>query len=71
MLSTRHSVDCRKAFGRLDPTCPRCQELTAGAAPRSGWGSVRRQQDARRLEDIRAHDCKRRGCGPVCTAFDW
>lgn len=20
---------------------------------------------------IRAHDCKKSGCGPVCTAFEW
>jgi len=35
---TRHSESCCKAFAKLDPTCPRCQELAAGAPARRGWG---------------------------------
>lgn len=31
--ATRHSNDCAMVFGRKDPSCPRCQELLAGAAP--------------------------------------
>jgi len=23
------------------------------------------------MAQIRAHDCKKSKCGPVCTAFDW
>ena len=34
---TRHAPDCRRAFRNLDATCPRCQELKAGAKPRPGW----------------------------------
>ena len=26
-------------FGRKDSTCPRCQELLAGAEPRQGYGA--------------------------------
>lgn len=58
-------------FGRKVDGCPRCTELKSGAAPVQGWGSLRKAMDARRIADIRAHDCKKSGCGPVCTAFDW
>ena len=69
--TTRHSPNCRKAFARLDPTCPRCKELAAGA-PRRQWYAARRiEQDRQRVAAIRAHDCRKSGCGPICTAFDW
>ena len=29
------------------------------------------EEDARRSAAIRAHDCTRSGCGPVCTFGDW
>lgn len=37
--NTRHSDDCKMAFGRPDKRgcCARCNELLAGAAPRAGW----------------------------------
>jgi len=38
MNNTKHATDCKKAFGRLDHACPRCQELAAGAPARRGWG---------------------------------
>ena len=61
-------------FGRRSGDCVRCLELLNGApARRGGWGRTldRRVAEARRMHEIAAHDCKARGCGPVCTAFDW
>ena len=69
--NTKHAPTCRKAFARLDPTCPRCKELSAGAPRRQWYAAYRNEQDRRRLADIRAHDCRTSKCGPVCTAFDW
>lgn len=68
---TTHSPNCRRVFGRLDSTCPRCQELAIGAAPRAGWTDRRRQLDAQHREDIRRHDCRKAGCGTICTFGDW
>lgn len=68
---TTHKFDCKKAFKNYDMTCPRCLELAAGAAPRAGYGTGRKVEEARRLVSIKAHNCKQAGCGPVCTAFDW
>jgi hypothetical protein len=62
------------SFGRLDATCARCIELASGAPRRdAGWSNYkwRKQQDAQRLRDIREHNCKTAGCGPVCTAFEY
>lgn len=67
---TAHSATCSKAFGRLDASCPRCQELAQGA-PARNWGQAGRQQELRVLAAISAHDCKASHCGPVCTAFEW
>jgi hypothetical protein len=60
-------------FGRLAPygSCARCDELHRGAAPRDGYGSRAKRLEAQRVQAIRSHDCRRSGCGPVCTAFDW
>lgn len=72
--ATKHTPDCKMSFGRLDPTCARCIELASGAPRRdAGWSTYKRrqQQEAQRTRDIREHDCKRSGCGPVCTAFEW
>ena len=69
--TTKHAVDCRRVFGRLDASCPRCNELATGAAPRPGWTDRRRQLDAQHREDIRRHDCTKAGCGPICTFGDW
>ena len=68
---TRHATDCRRAFRNYDPTCPRCDELRNGAAPRKGWGRNRLQDEAATSRAIREHDCRRSGCGVVCTAFQW
>jgi uncharacterized membrane protein len=67
----RHKPDCRMVFGRKDPSCPRCQELLAGAAPIQ-WRGTRRAQERRTIEAIRSHDfaaCARQH--GVCTHFDY
>lgn len=68
-----HNSKCTMAFGRPSKhaDCPRCEELKAGAEPRSGWSDAKREFERRSIEAIRAHDCKRAGCGPVCTFGDW
>lgn len=71
ILKTSHSPDCRRVFARLDPICPRCRELAAGAAPRAGWNNAAKRFNEQFRRDLAAHDCKKSGCGPVCTAFDW
>lgn len=70
-MNTKHKTDCKMSFGRKDATCPRCQELLAGAEPRKGWGHAKREQERRQIEAIRRHDCKASNCGPVCTFGDW
>ncbi len=61
--------------------CPRCDELRAGAAPRSApdWVDDRRRRaehDRQRDADRRQHFAPtgphaRGACGPVCTFGDW
>lgn len=66
---TKHTCGGPK-FGKLTAGCPRCDELLAGARPRS-WGPSRKQLDQRFAADVRAHNCQTRGCGPVCTFGEW
>ena len=68
--ATKHTCGGPK-FGHLTPGCPRCEELKAGAAVRSWGGQLKRDNEARLIQAIHAHDCKASKCGPVCTAFDW
>ncbi len=68
---TRHAETCKRVFANYDPTCPRCAELSNGAAPRAGWGDQKRKAEEARLRAIKAHRCTPERCGPVCTAFDW
>ena len=61
-------------FGRKVEGCPRCTELRLGMPARqwAGYSSRdRAAQAAARTREIRAHDCTRSRCGPVCTAFDY
>lgn len=58
-------------FGRRVDGCPRCEELASGAAPRAGWGSVKRAADASFRLALAKHDCKASGCAQVCTFGDW
>lgn len=69
MTTTKHTHPT--IFGRREAGCPRCSELDAGAAPIVWRRSQRSQNEAARLADIRAHDCKASRCGVVCTAFGW
>lgn len=60
------------AFGRKDPSCPRCQELLNGAEPRKAWGWRNKEAEAQKLAAIRSHDfaaCAAKNV--VCTHFDW
>lgn len=57
-------------FGKTVDGCPRCEELKAGAEP-VRWSSSRREDDERRAREIREHNCRTAGCGPVCTFGDW
>ena len=68
-MTTKHTHQI--VFGKKVDGCPRCEELKAGAAPVQGWGARAKAMEARRIIDIRNHDCRKSGCGPVCTAFDW
>ena len=56
-------------FGRKVIGCGRCTELKNGA-PAVAWAPSRADIDARRVAEIRAHDCKAARCGPVCTFGD-
>ena len=64
-------------FGRLAPegTCPRCDELRAGAPRRTlPWYEAAKQKkenEKRFYQELKNHDCKKAGCGPVCTFGDW
>jgi hypothetical protein len=66
-MTTKHTHPV--VFGRRVAGCPRCAELDEGAAP-VRWAGTDRHMEAARLAEIRAHDCRRSGCGPVCVAFD-
>ena len=71
--TTRHTCG-GPAFGRKTPGCPRCDELTAGAAP-VAWRNTSKQDDMQRCAGIHAHFAGERhrsgGCGPVCTFGEW
>jgi len=67
-MTTQHTHPV--VFGRKVAGCPRCGELVAGA-PVVRWRQSSKQADAQRCREIRAHNCKASGCGPVCTFGDW
>jgi len=58
-------------FGRKTPGCPRCDELIAGAKPVRWSCQDKRAMEAAQIAAIKAHDCKRSGCMPICTFGDW
>lgn len=68
-MNTKHTHTPN--FGRKVEGCPRCAELAAGAKPIVWRQSLKAETEAQLIQEIRAHDCKKSGCGPVCTAFDW
>lgn len=72
---THHKPDCQMAFGRKDPTCPRCQELLAGAPARQApWFKRAAEQRQQTLDGIHAHFRSQKhlsgGCGVICTYGD-
>lgn len=84
MAATKHSTDCcepgRGPGFRRTPGCPRCEELTAGAAPRAAVFTPRNRaaEDAARRADWDAHlkSARHLGdgpgcCGSVCVYMDW
>ncbi|MEV7466153.1 hypothetical protein AB0O20_06510 [Streptomyces kronopolitis] len=64
-MATKHSH--KPNFGRHVDDCLRCQELKDGAEP-VRWNTPRQGLST---AEIRAHDCRRSNCGPVCTFGDW
>ena len=71
---TRHNHEL--IFGRRVADCPRCAELTAGAAPRAGWSDNKRRCERVQLASIAAHFApggphSLGACGPICTFGDW
>ncbi len=69
--TTKHAESCKRVFARYDIHCPRCRELMEGMGARKGWNDTKRRMEAEQIRAIREHDCRKSGCGPVCTAFDW
>lgn len=69
-MTTKHTCG-GPVWGRLAPRgeCRRCDELRFGAPP-VRWSCIG-QDDAQRVREIRAHDCRVSHCGPVCTFGDW
>lgn len=77
--ATMHKGDCQRVWKRYDVTCPRCQELIAGAPARDGWQKEyyerNAREDAREAQAVRDHFTSQKhlsgGCGPVCTFGQW
>lgn len=65
-MATKHSH--KPNFGRHVDDCLRCQELKDGAEP-VRWSTAHRGELS--TAEIKAHDCRRSSCGPVCTFGDW
>jgi NAD-dependent SIR2 family protein deacetylase len=58
-------------FGRLVDNCPRCKELKAGAPAVIWYGRNKSEREAEFTRALKAHDCIKSNCGPVCTFGDW
>jgi len=72
--ATRHNHQV--CFGKREAGCPRCEELSNGAAPRAGWQTsyfeTKARHEAMRNAAIKAHDfaaCAAKNV--VCTHFDY
>ena len=59
---TTHKADCQMAFGRKDATCPRCQELLAGAKPRASWTPQWKRDGLRNADALRAERVRNLYC---------
>lgn len=71
-MTTKHTCG-GPIFGKKTPGCPRCDEMLAGSPPVrwSGFIMDKKKREEAYLAEMRAHDCKKRGCGPICVAFDY
>lgn len=67
---TKHKHNCKRAFSNYDMTCPRCKELSEGLPARDGWNSRKDREYANFVNRLENHDCKKSGCGPICTFGD-
>lgn len=68
-MITKHTCNNGRGpvFGRRTDGCPRCAELSAGAAPIQ-WSDRRALIERMRLAELRhPHNCAASKCGPVCT----
>ena len=68
-MTTKHNHTV--VFGRKVDGCPRCAELAAGAAPVQWRMDRKKAFEQSLINAIRTHDCKKSGCGPVCTFGEW
>lgn len=66
-----HKSNCARVFSRYDNTCPRCLELINGAKPRDSWTAAKDRREAAFAKALKAHNCKKSGCMPICTFGDW
>ncbi len=66
-MNTKHSSTCNMAFGRKDPTCPRCQELMNGAPARKAWFTAKPKP----AYNVKPHNCKESNCNIICTFGEW
>lgn len=66
----KHSDNCKMAWGRKDPQCPRCQDLLNGARP-IVWNSSKKDRDLAFSRSLKSHNCTVSNCGPICTFGDW
>lgn len=71
MSTTTHHTCGGPTFGRRTPGCPRCEELQNGASPIQWAGTRRENRDKASAAALRAHNCTKSRCGPVCTFGDW
>jgi len=75
---TKHTCNSGRgpSFGRKTAGCPRCDELLAGAEPRTlRWAPQKGDDYELSSAEIRDHFRSQKhrsgGCGPVCTFGDW
>ena len=69
MKTTKHNHGPN--FGKRVEGCPRCEELNAGAQPIKWRETIEREREQEFIRALKAHDCKKSNCGPVCTFGDW
>ena len=68
-MKTLHNCGGPK-WGKLTKGCPSCDEILNGYRKPIKWHN-NTQLERERIRAIQSHNCKKSGCGPVCTAFDY